>query len=167
MTLIKRITDKDILGTEGLSNAKPRYTARAILKNRDDQYAVMYAGAFHLYSLPGGGIEQDESVIEALKREIQEETGCTCDIMEPLGFIEENRAHQDYVTVSHYFVVTTNCQTLTPTLTEDEQKNGTSVSWFTLDEAYHAIADIDHPTTQRKFLQSRDLAALNAYINNI
>ena len=68
MTLIKRITDKDILGIEGLSNAKPRYTARAILKNRDDQYAVMYAGAFHLYSLPGGGIEQDESVIEALKR---------------------------------------------------------------------------------------------------
>ena len=54
MILIKEITDKDILGTDGLSDAKPRYTARAILKNHSDEYAVMYAEKFNLYSLPGG-----------------------------------------------------------------------------------------------------------------
>lgn len=75
MKLIKEITDKEILGTEGLSSAKPRITARAILKRRDGLYAVMYSEKFNLYSLAGGGIEKDENIITALKREIMEETG--------------------------------------------------------------------------------------------
>lgn len=50
MKLLKRITDKEILGTNGLSTAKPRLTARAILKH-GDQFAVMYAEKFDLYSL--------------------------------------------------------------------------------------------------------------------
>ena len=40
MRLIAEITDKEILGKDGLSSAKPRYTARAIVKN-GDLYAVI------------------------------------------------------------------------------------------------------------------------------
>lgn len=167
MTWIKQITDKDILGTEGLSISKPRHTARAILKNDLDQYAVMYASEFNLYSLPGGGIEDGEEVVEALKREIMEETGCSCDSIKELGLVEENRAHQDFVTISHYFLVTTKCHFLRPELTEDEASHGTTVAWHSLEDAYHCIADIEHPTTQRKFLQARDLAALTAYMGQI
>ena len=77
MKLIKTITDKDILGTEGLSLAKPRLTARAIVKNKNNRYAVMYSKEFQLYSLPGGGVENGEDIEDALRREIAEETGCT------------------------------------------------------------------------------------------
>lgn len=167
MELLKKITDKDILGTEGLSNAKPRLTARAIVINQDELLAVMYASEFQLYSLPGGGIEENEDVLEALRREVLEETGCSCDRISPLGYIEENRAHQDYTAISYYFVVFTNSHTLRPAMTEEEKKHGTTVGWHTLDDAYHCIADTCHPTTQRKFLQARDIAALDAYrINN-
>lgn len=163
MKLIKTITDKDILGTDGLSNAKPRLTARAILRNSNNQYAVMYASEFNLYSLPGGGIEENEDMIAALKREVLEETGCACDSIEPLGYVEENRAHQDYTTISYYFVVSTNSKNLTLSLTEDERKHGTTVGWHTLEDACRCIAEACHTTTQRKFLQARDVAALDAY----
>lgn len=164
MELIKRITDQDILGTDGLSDAKPRFTARAILKNKQDCIAVMYASDFRLHSLLGGGIEPNEDILHALKREIMEETGCLCDSITPLVYVEENRAHQDYVTISYYFIVETDSLEFHPALTDDEKKHGTSVAWYSLEDAYHCIADIIHPTTQRKFIQARDKSALDAYI---
>ena len=66
MECIARITDKEILGTDGLSHSQPRVTSRAILKNRNGQYAVMYSGKFDLYSLPGGGVENGEDIIDAI-----------------------------------------------------------------------------------------------------
>ncbi len=55
--IISKLTDKDVLGTDGLSTKEPRKTSRAILINEDGKYAVMYAKKFNLHSLPGGGID--------------------------------------------------------------------------------------------------------------
>ena len=162
MKLLKQITDKEILGTDGLSTAKPRLTARAILKH-GDQFAVMYAKKFDLYSLPGGGIENGEDIMDALKREVMEETGCSCDSIQELGYVEENRAHCDYTQVSYYYIVETVCDTFHAAFTEAEMQNGTTVHWHSFNDAYHLIADAVHTTTQRKFLQARDVAALDAY----
>ena len=84
MKRICTLTDKVILNRDGLSNALPRLTARAIVRNNHGLYAVMYAEKWNLYSLPGGGIEDGEDVEIALRREIFEETGCSCDIIPPL-----------------------------------------------------------------------------------
>ena len=63
MKQIFELNDKIVLGTEGLSTKAPRFTARAIVKNQDGLYAVMYADKFKLHSLPGGGVEDGEDVL--------------------------------------------------------------------------------------------------------
>lgn len=101
MKIIKRLTDADIIGAGGMSDAKPRRTARVILKNNNGRYALVYSAGFNMYCFPGGGIEDNEDILTALKRELMEETGCSCDAVEELGIIEENRAHCDYTQYRH------------------------------------------------------------------
>lgn len=161
--VIGNITDKTVLGKEGLSNRSPRKTSRAIVINDDGLYAVVYTKKFNLHGLPGGGFEDGESKNDALRREIMEETGCTCDVIEPLGIVLENRCYADYTVLSYYFVVYTHTEKGVPNFTAGEKKLGTSVSWCTFDELNHKIRDTVHETNQRRFLQARDIVALEEY----
>lgn len=164
MKLIKEITDKDILGTDGLSTAKPRYTARAILKNNGNKYAVMYSHKFNLHSLPGGGIDEGEDIISALKREILEETGCLCDDIKELGYVSENRFHSNYTQISYYYIVKTSGTTQKTQMTQDEIINKTETQWHNLEDMITLISSTVHDTNQRKFLQARDVAAIKEYM---
>ena len=167
MKCLCEINNKIILGLDGTSTRPPRLTARAIVKNRDGLYAVMYAEKFGLYSLPGGGIEEGEDSLAALRREIFEETGCSCDHVEELGFVSENRAHQDYTCRSYYYVATTSHPAQAARLTEDELRNGTAVQWHTLEDMLRLITEPKHTATQRMFLQARYAAALKEYISKL
>lgn len=165
MRRLARLTDAELLGTEGVSHAAPRFTARAILKGtgvRDGLYAVTHTDGFGIHMLPGGGVEPGESILQALHREVYEETGCRITSAKPLGYVEENRAHADYTQLSFYFICTTDDTDLCPHLTEVEVSHGATVRWMTLEEMQAAICSpvIDRP--QGRFLQARDMAALNA-----
>ena len=163
MKCIAYLTDQTVLGMPGLSSATPRITARAIVMSPDNHCAVMYAAKFNIHTLPGGGVEEGESIEEALLREITEETGCTIKSYEPLGYVAENRAHADYTQISYYYIVHTQDETLHPRLTALETENGTRVFWCTLDEARERISTPVFDRPQGKFLQARDMAALTAY----
>lgn len=164
MKLICELTDKIILGQDGLSGKAPRLTARAIVKDRTGHYAVMYADKFKLHSLPGGGVEDGEDVLTALRREVYEETGCVCDQICELGVVSENRASLDYTQINHYFVVTTAHIPTENHLTDVEQASGTIVKWVPLDEMVRLINQQKFERVQGKYLKARDVAALDAYM---
>lgn len=163
MKQICELNDKIVLGQDGMSDKAPRLTARAIVKNQDGLYAVMYADKFKLYSLPGGGVEDGEDVLTALRREIYEETGCVCDEIKELGIIAENRASLDYTQINYYYVVTTTDKPGENHLTESEQVSRTVVQWHPFEEMVCLINEQKFDRVQGKYLKARDVAALKAY----
>ena len=165
MKIIAEITDKEILGKDGLSSAKPRYTARAIVKN-GDLYAVICSEKFHPYSLPGGGVDDGEDVLTTLKREVLEETGCACCKITELGIVKENRANADYTQCSYYYIVEAG-SVGNPHFTEEEINSGTTLQWHTLSEVIKLINELEPKTYQQQYLKARDVAALNEYIETV
>jgi len=163
MKLICELNDKIVLGLDGLSDKSPRLTARAIVRNQDGLYAVMYSDKFKLHSLPGGGVEDGVDVLTALRREIYEETGCVCDEIKELGIVAENRASLDYTQINYYYVVTTTHQSGENHLTESEQASRTVVQWHTFDEMVRRINEQEFDRVQGKYLKARDVAALKEY----
>lgn len=166
MKLIKEITDMDILGTEGYSEAKPRITARAIIQNMNGLFALMYSGDYDFYSFPGGGVEKGEDIIGALKREVKEETGCNCAFIKEIGCIRENRAYCNFTQISNYYFVKTNDIIFKPSFTEFEKLNMTTVNWYSLDDVIKLINIPVNKNAQVRFLKARDVAVLNEFLKN-
>jgi 8-oxo-dGTP pyrophosphatase MutT (NUDIX family) len=124
----------------------------------------MYADKFKLHSLPGGGVEDGEDVLTALRREVYEETGCICDEVQELGIVSENRASLDYTQINHYFVVTTTHSPNENHLTESELDSRTVAKWVAFDELVRLINDQEFDRIQGKYLKARDVAALREYL---
>lgn len=165
MKQICELNDRIILGTEGRSDKPPRITARAIVRNGAGLYAVMYADKWKLYSLPGGGVEDGEDVLTALRREVWEETGCTCGAVQELGIVAENRASLDYTQINHYYVVAVDHVSRENHLTPAEEASRTAVQWHPLETAVQLITDQHFDRVQGKYLRARDVAALQAYMD--
>ena len=62
-----------------------RVTSGAIIRNLSDQILSQRRSDDGLWSLPGGGIEANETVLESLEREILEETGWQVEVKNLLG----------------------------------------------------------------------------------
>ena len=165
--IICELNDQIILQQDGRSQKVPRLTVRAIVRSACGLYAVMYSEKFNLYSLPGGGVEDGEDVLTALRREIYEETGCACDRVRELGVVAENRASLDYTQLNYYYVVDTSSNDKDNHLMGEEKQNHMQVQWHTLDEMVRLITNQTFALVQQKYLHARDMAALDEYVKRM
>lgn len=127
-----------------------RYTVRAIVLNDHDEVAMLrietvdHFGARHHLESPGGGIEEGETVVDTLTRELQEEIGYKVAFYLPLG-----RVAQDYnlIQSTHhavYFLVRAGDK-VTLNRTEDEKGFIKEVVWMPIQKLHNYL--LSNPQT--------------------
>lgn len=145
MRLIKKMIHNDLKTLEG--NMFERKAARGIiLDNR--KILLLYTKRYNDYSIPGGGIDEGEDIINALKRELSEEVGAKdIEILKEYGYTEEYRPHykKEYDLMhmlSYIFVCKLNSPLEKPNFEDYEIANGMEVKWVDIDEAIKHNLDV-------------------------
>lgn len=156
---ILEITDKDV-GLQPKQNTQcgTRTAARAVLK-KNGHVALLNVSKHHYYKLPGGGVEEGETIEEALKREIQEETGCTFRVLAKLGEIVEYRSHENRIQTSHCFIAQVEKEGKA-NFTDEEIRDGFRLVWKTIGDAMDLLKKSQPDTYDGKFIVRRDSAFL-------
>ncbi|WP_076417963.1 NUDIX hydrolase [Colwellia sp. UCD-KL20] len=138
MKLLKSTIHPDV--SDLSSSCFTRKAARAIVLN-GDQILLLYTQRYHDYTLPGGGIDEGESNIEGLIRELREETGAhNVTNIQPFGLYEEYRPwHKsdfDIVHMESYCYVCNIDNELRATELESyEIQNGMTPVWINIHQA--------------------------------
>ena len=168
--LLLTISDQTIDSTKPVTdptNYRLREAARAVVTDDDDKIALIHAQNFGYYKLPGGGIESGEDKIEALRRELLEETGTKAEILGEIGQIEEEfrddfQLHQ--ISYCYYGKVIGEKGQVDFTKTEQEEKM--KVIWVEPDEALRLIKSGNFKTEKldQQFIATRDEKFLTEYM---
>lgn len=166
MKLIKEIYEKD-LHLDQVIKQDVRYrlrkAARALIF-KEDKMAILFAAKLHLHKLPGGGIEENESIEYGLMREILEETGCKIVVIHALGITLEYRDAIEMAQISYVFVSNVIDSAGELNFTEKEKGEGFELVWLGVEEAINIMKNEDKPVTYAgKFIHARDLGILEFY----
>lgn len=139
MRTLRIFTQKDIFpekkDDKEKINFEDRVTGKAIVFDDDNNVALVGTKVNSFYLLPGGGIDQGESIEVGIIRECLEEIGCNVELKIPIGTIDDYRNRDRKHCINYCYTAKLIGHKGELTLTEDEKKNGLHVIWVPLDEA--------------------------------
>lgn len=144
---------------------KLRKNARAILLREDGKIAFQFLRNHYFHKLPGGGVEQGETIEQALHREIREEVGSEIRIGEPVGVVIEYRDAHGLIQISYCFVAYVTGTVGETALEQSEVDQGMETLWVTPLEAIELLEHDKPNMYQGPFIIERELAFLAEYIN--
>ena len=170
MKLLKTISNNDLnlpVEVEKDSKVHLREAARAVVL--DDKYniAILFVSKQDYHKLPGGGLEEDESISQALDREILEETGCHIKVMSEIGEIEEHRENYLLTQKSYCFSAKLMGEKGKPGFMDDEIEDGFVLKWVELKTAIELLKQDKPKDYQGHFIQVRDLKFLQEFAKQI
>ena len=162
MKTILTISDKDFgLDFPDAPIYKERGADRAVVFDNDKKIALLHVTKLHYHKLPGGGIEQGESIEDALRRELSEEIGCSVKNIRELGIIEEFRNKFSLHQLSHCFLADLDGEKGAPHLEQDEIADGFETVWLSIEDAIKALDDeVGVEDYEGKFIRLRDVSLL-------
>ena len=139
-----------------------RRAARAVIFDNKNQVAMLHVSKDDYYKLPGGGVDKGETIIQALRRECLEETGCKIKNIKELGRIDEFRYFYAFKQISYCFSAQVSGVKGKLFFTDDEIAAGFKLKWMSLLKAIKLMekAKISSPTG--RVINKRDLTFLKA-----
>jgi 8-oxo-dGTP diphosphatase len=166
MKIIRTLTEMDF-GRQNTPEQWPnhpvRRAARAILQNDQSCIALMYVASDHYYKLPGGGIDDGESIETALNRELLEEVGASS--IQVLSEIGQVHSYLDKVhsKSEHFcFLAKVNGPIIEPARTEKEIAEGYETVWTKdIDEAIRLVESGTPAQYGHDFERLRELTFLH------
>jgi ADP-ribose pyrophosphatase YjhB (NUDIX family) len=172
--LLKTVRQSDVFPKLPNSDVlfEDRLTGKSIIVDNNHDIALVGTTVNYIYTLPGGGIDVNESIEEGIIREAKEETGCTVKLDSILGVIEDYRNRDKKHCIS-YCGLAHVIQKGEPELIEYEKKNGLHVKWVSVEEAFSILSEeiqrvregkIDFYNTAYNIV--RDYEFLSYFINN-
>ena len=156
------LTDKDITGSDKLSLAQPRIAVGIVLLDADNKIALSHIGIWDLYGLPGGGVDDGEDLLAAVKREALEETGCQCEIIREIGKTYQNSESDGFVQEKTYYLARVVGEKGDLHLEDYEIASETTVKWYLPEQAIQVISERKSDSLGEEFMKRRDLAVLKA-----
>lgn len=146
-----------------------RQIVRAVLINNNNQIAFIKLhgrdalGDRNYYELPGGGKKKGETLLNALHREILEETGFTIQSVIPLGRVIDYYNILSRRNDNHYFLAYIDSFNETH-LTKFEKEIIEKVVWVDIDHALEVFKDVvDSPLS--RLVRNRELSIIELAIN--
>ena len=157
----------EILGDNRFETyTKTRVGCRAVIV-KDDKILLSHEKISGWWLVPGGGMEEGETLEECCIREIEEETGL---IVRPTEqFLTMHEYYEEYRYTSHYFI----CEVTGEghmNLTEAEIRRGLEPEWITLDEAIDIFSKHEsyaETSEEKRGAFQREFLALSEYMDYI
>jgi ADP-ribose pyrophosphatase YjhB (NUDIX family) len=149
MQIIRSITEKDFgraKHPDDWAIYTDRVGARAVLVNDEGQIALIHVTNRGYYKLPGGGVDEGETIEEALRRELKEEMGAdSVEILSEIGEIDEYREAWSKKSIHHCFLVRLDGQIGVSEQTEKELEHGYKTIWAKDIDAAIKLVDSGKP----------------------
>ncbi len=151
MKLINTYRHPDVIDLHRPKTFERKAARAVVLKNED--ILLIYTKYYDDYTLPGGGIDENESIEDGLLRELEEETGAKgIKILKPLGIYEEYRPYYKGYEQLHMlsYIYICDIDELGEAQPEDyEVRNGSVPVWVNLHKAIEHNENIlkDKPDT--------------------
>ena len=168
MKLLKEISEGSLGLSDQFEQLDTPYTlrksARGIVINEAGQMATQYLRTYTYHKLPGGGVDQGETVEAALKREILEEVGCDCAVVHELGVTIEYRNEYNLLHISYGFAAKVVGEVGTPTLEEGEIEEGQETLWLPPEEVLEKMKNDKPGKFEGHFILEREKTFLEEYL---
>lgn len=163
---MKKIAELNVNNTPSIKyqDFRKRLAVRSILEDALGNIALAYVSEGDYYKIPGGGVDEGEDMIEALKRECLEEAGVAIKDIKELGYVRDINSIWGLVQESFCYHAKVDGSKGKPRFTSKEKKQGFELHWIPLEKAIDVMTTTEPQKDTERHLKERDLLFVKDFL---